>query len=58
MPYITQTPEQCSSCESEAIVKVVLMPNGYVIRCCVDHLVQLAEIKQAERKYENNERSS
>jgi len=50
MPYITQRPEQCSSCEKQAIAKVVLMPNGFVIRCCVDHLVQLAEIKQAELK--------
>jgi len=50
MPYITQRPEQCSSCTAPAIAKVVLMPNGFVIRCCVDHLVQLAKIKQAERR--------
>jgi len=50
MPYITQRPEQCSSCYKPAVAKVVLMPNGFVIRCCVDHLTQLAEIKQAERR--------
>ena len=45
MPYVTQNPEQCSSCDKQAVAKVVLMPNGFLIRCCAKHLLQLAEIK-------------
>jgi len=43
-PYITQKPEQCSSCDKLAVVVIVTKFNGFVIRACAEHLVQYAEI--------------
>lgn len=43
-PYIDLKPEKCSSCDKSARVKIVLMPNGFVIRACVEHLLEVANI--------------
>jgi hypothetical protein len=48
-PYIDLKEESCSSCDRPARAKVVLMPNGFVVRACAEHLVELAfDVKGAE----------
>ena len=43
-PHISLAEEKCSSCHKEARAKIVLMPNGFVIRTCREHLLELAQI--------------
>jgi len=49
-PYIDLKSGTCSSCDKPARAKVVLMPDGFVIRACREHLLELATILAKERK--------
>ncbi len=49
-PYIDLKEDNCSSCDKPTRAKVVLMPNGFVVRACCEHLLQLANIIIKERE--------
>ena len=49
-PYIDLKPANCSSCDKPARAKIVLMPNGFVVKACRAHLLELANIIIKERE--------